>query len=122
MPKDYIMYQFEKYSNQAKKENRRMEEDEFYEKTKIRKYQVVQYYNSFEELEETSEFTKGMKQSILRAVKRMAKDLRRTPTQTEFEEEVGRHYFRRYFGSYNNLLKVAELEPNKEGVGRKKNG
>jgi hypothetical protein len=50
----------------------------------------------------------------------MDEELGRTPLQNEFCAKIPRYYVVKGFGTYNNLLKAAGLETNKEGVGRKK--
>ncbi len=57
---------------------------------------------------------------LIYQVRKMAEELGRVPLQDEFCEHVGRHYIKKHFGTFNNLLRIAGLEPNKENVGRKK--
>ena len=57
---------------------------------------------------------------ILYQVKKMAKQLDRTPLQDEFTKIVSRHYIEKWFGTYNKLLAEAGIEINKDNVGRKK--
>lgn len=58
---------------------------------------------------------------LIYQIKKMADDLGRAPLQDEFCMKFKRYYVIKYFGTYNELLKVAGLETNKENVGRKKN-
>lgn len=126
-PKEYIMYQFEKLSNEiGRTEKRKMDEAEFYDKSKIKKEQVEQYYGNYEELSNASNYIQAMRKYLIVEVKKLHKELNRnlqvekTPTQEEFCQRVDRYYVRRFFNSYNDLLIQAGLRPNKVGVGRKK--
>ena len=126
-PKEYIMYQFEKLSNEiGKTEKRKMGEAEFYDKSKIRKEQVEQYYGNYDELSNASNYIKAMRNYLIVEVRKLHKELNKnlqaekTPTQEEFCQRVDRYYVRRFFNSYNDLLIQAGLKPNKVGVGRKK--
>lgn len=60
------------------------------------------------------------KNYLIHQVRKMKEELDRTPLQNEFCSKVPRYYIKRYFGTYNQLLKAAGLETNKEGVGRRK--
>lgn len=62
------------------------------------------------------------KSYIIYQLNKMADNLGRVPTQEEFTTIVPRYYIREEFGTYNELLTSAGLEPNKTGVGRKKKG
>ena len=53
-------------------------------------------------------------------LKKMERQLDRTPLFEEFVKIVPRHYIDKNFKTYNNLLKHVGLEVNKDGVGRKK--
>lgn len=57
---------------------------------------------------------------LIHQVKKMDEELGRTPLQNEFCAKIPRYYVVKGFGTYNNLLKAAGLETNKEGVGRKR--
>lgn len=59
---------------------------------------------------------------ILYQLKKMERNLDRVPTQEEFTTVVRRYWIEKEYGTYNNLLKVAGFETNKENVGRKKKG
>lgn len=53
-------------------------------------------------------------------LKKMARELDRTPTQDEFTTIIRRYWIEKCFGTYNKLLQDVGLETNKSGVGRKK--
>lgn len=57
---------------------------------------------------------------ILYQLEKMERNLDRVPLQDEFTKVVGIHYIKKWFGTYNGLLKEAGYETNKENVGRKK--
>lgn len=60
------------------------------------------------------------KEYIQYQLKKMARNMDRTPTLEEFSAVVRRYWVDKYFGTYNNLLQSVGLEANKVGVGKKK--
>jgi hypothetical protein len=82
--------------------------------------QVTRLFGTYGEMKEQSNHYQAIKIYLIKEVVKLSKDLKATPTQEEFTHIAGRHYYRNYFGSYNELLREAGLKPNKEGVGRKR--
>lgn len=112
-PKNYVMYQFEKLSRTLDKKPTK---EEFYKI--VKEEHVVRYFGSYEKMEEESNYYKAGKKYLADKLLNLYKELKVVPTQIEFEEVENRYYIRKYFYTYNDLLKFAGLKPNKEGVGR----
>ncbi|WP_407453545.1 homing endonuclease associated repeat-containing protein [Methanobrevibacter sp.] len=122
-PKNYVMSKFEGI---VKKLDRVPTEEEFYNEclkespVSTMREQVSRLFGGYDTLKEQSNYYQAMRKYLVEEVKKLARQLKATPTQEEFSKIVDRYYIRSFYESYNDLLKSAGLKPNKVGVGRKK--
>lgn len=108
-PKNYIIYQYEKLSKAL---DRKPTKDEFYQI--VKKESVEEYFPKFSDIEEESRYYSNGKKDLAEQLLKLHKELGAVPTQEEFCQVRDRYYVRRYFSSYNDLVKYVGLTPNKE--------